>query len=941
MGEAESPADVRPRHLAVLAVLALAARPVPRDSLLGMFWGGEAEKRARHSLSNALSGLRAILGPEAISAHHDHVSVSDDARLEFDVLQFTAACETGDDARAASLYAGDFLVGVHVADAPEFDAWASRHRARLERQFVEVCERHVPMLVRARRWSEATNLAERWLDAAPRSSAAFVALLHAHAGPGTATALAGALDAYDRAERALAENYDVRPDASVVAVVSTLHQQLASVEGEPSSAGITTSNERLPRMSPVASTRASLPTIRRLPRARRWWWPAIGIAATLLFVAVWAMRRSPIVAAEATGPIVAVTTIDDVRGDSSIAWLRAGLPRMIATELDAMGGVEVVAPSRVRDVIVRLTGSSSARLTDDQAMNVARRVGARWSITGGVSSATGGYLLDVTMRDVTDAGETESFTILASNPIELGRLAASRLASLLAIGPGGGTPRYSGIGTANPDAYRLFIRGDLAGEAEQYSDAARALDSAIALDSGFVSAIRIRRDIADRLGDATTSRRLAAIEQRNANRLPEIDRLTDELRNVDSLGETPRADALSARLVERFAHDPRAYSTRADLLTSHGRWAAAESVLVRELALDSLAMVAGEGPCTPCEVLWRLSQVRIALADRSGAEAAARRWVALQPDLPAAWRNLSATLAAVGKSAEAADAGYHMVALSRDPPAAVDFGRTMLAARRDDIVDSLLRAWRGSSDPILVDGTHDLGAMLLRERGQFAASVDALSRLPASNGLSFVRADGLARLGRLGDARAILERGGHPPTALSNGQFTAPEARGFAWAHALEADELVRAGDTTDARALIDSIARAGQQSYYGRDKVLAHHVRGMLYFAQGKFADAERELRAAEWSANGWTRTNIELARAQLAEGHADDAIATLHDAYLAPVDAMARYVPRSEIDWWMARAFAAAGRADSASVYAREVRDEWRSADPIVRVRLDSVPR
>jgi hypothetical protein len=336
--------------------------------------------------------------------------------------------------------------------------------------------------------------------------------------------------------------------------------------------------------------------------------------------------------------------------------------------------------------------------------------------------------------------------------------------------------------------------------------------------------------------------------------------------------------------------------------------------------------------------LWRLSQVRLAKSDRVGAEASARRWVALQPDLPAAWRNLSATLAAVGKSAEAAEAGYHDVALSRNALAAVDFARTMLSARRYDIVDSLLHAWRHTSDPVLLEGKRDIGIMLDRERGRIAASVAALADLPPGNGLSLVRADGLARLGRLSEARAIFERVGHPPGS-SPPALTAPEARGFSWSHALEADALVRAGDTTLARSLVDSIARSGAQSYYGRDKVLHHHVRGVLFLAQGRFADAERELVAAEWSANAWTRTNVELARARLALGHPDSAIAALRDAYMAPVDAMARYVPRTELDWWMSRAFAAARQSDSAGVYAGFVRAAWHNADPNVRARLDSL--
>src|SRR5207244_1790743 len=115
-------------------------------------------------------------------------------------------------------------------------------------------------------------------------------------------------------------------------------------------------------------------------------------------------------------------------------------------------------------------------------------------------------------------------------------------------------------------------------------------------------------------------------------------------------------------------------------------------------------MSAGNGPCTPCEVLWRLSRVRLLQGDPSGAAEAARQWIRLQPDLPAAWRNLSATMAMTGRPAEAVDAGLHVMALSKEPSAAVDFGRSMLAARRYDIVDSLVAAWHTRRDPALAEG---------------------------------------------------------------------------------------------------------------------------------------------------------------------------------------------------------------------------------------------
>ena len=56
------------RKLALLAVLAMARRPVTRDALVEMFWGDQEEARARHSLSEALSHLRRVLGRDSIAA---------------------------------------------------------------------------------------------------------------------------------------------------------------------------------------------------------------------------------------------------------------------------------------------------------------------------------------------------------------------------------------------------------------------------------------------------------------------------------------------------------------------------------------------------------------------------------------------------------------------------------------------------------------------------------------------------------------------------------------------------------------------------------------------------------------------------------------------------------------------------------------------------------
>jgi hypothetical protein len=107
------------------------------------------------------------------------------------------------------------------------------------------------------------------------------------------------------------------------------------------------------------------------------------------------------------------------------------------------------------------------------------------------------------------------------------------------------------------------------------------------------------------------------------------------------------------------------------------------------------------------------------------------------------------------------------------------------------------------------------------------------------------------------------------------------------------------------------------------------------------RYDEAENEFKQAIWApTEGWSRTVVELAKAQAAAGRPKDAIATLRRGYATRLDAMARYTPISEFDYWMARIFAQAGEQDSARVYAAYVRSAWRDADPEIRRLLANLP-
>ena len=128
------------RHrLALLTLLAASGGGVTRDKLTAYLWPEADEERGRHLLSNSLYLLRQALGEDALLGAGDVVRL-DAARVRCDVRDFEDALGRGELARAVALYAGPFLDGFFLADAPEFERWATRERERLATAYARALE---------------------------------------------------------------------------------------------------------------------------------------------------------------------------------------------------------------------------------------------------------------------------------------------------------------------------------------------------------------------------------------------------------------------------------------------------------------------------------------------------------------------------------------------------------------------------------------------------------------------------------------------------------------------------------------------------------------------------------------------------------------------------------------------------------------------------------
>ena len=219
----------RPRTLAVLAWLALRpGRRATRDGIIGVFWGGRGEERARNSLSDALSHMRRVLGRNAIRTQAGDVLVDTETILDVDALELIAAANAGEHQRVTSLYTGPFLDGAHVDDAPEFDEWRDRERARFAAIFARSAGVRCTELARTRQWDACRALAERWLGAEPASADAAVCYLDAIKAPGTHEARAAAIAAYETLVRRLQQEVGAPPHPDLAAWAQAIAAQPAS-----------------------------------------------------------------------------------------------------------------------------------------------------------------------------------------------------------------------------------------------------------------------------------------------------------------------------------------------------------------------------------------------------------------------------------------------------------------------------------------------------------------------------------------------------------------------------------------------------------------------------------------------------------------------------------------------------------------------------------------
>lgn len=350
-----SPILVQPKRLALLAYLTLAApgRFVRRDILLPMFWPDLDDAHARNALNKAVHHLRRALGEEMLLSRGDaELRIAED-RIECDALEFDHACTRQDWDVAVGWYRGSFLHGLHLPDSYGFGEWLERERARLRRQGAQAAGQSAEQHAVAGRNAEAIAAARVAVELAPDDEPAvrrLMELLEQHGDR------AGALSIYEEFAAWLHREFSAEPDAATQALRRSI---AASVDPVPPGPASTASpvpdrdNMRTPEL-PAALA----PTGTRRPRTPRMAWAALAVVLVMLVLGI--TRRG---VSDETLPVsgngLAVFPFAPSSPDTALTRFGRDLMVLVSTQLNGIGGVEVVDPIAVLAHVDAESGSSS------------------------------------------------------------------------------------------------------------------------------------------------------------------------------------------------------------------------------------------------------------------------------------------------------------------------------------------------------------------------------------------------------------------------------------------------------------------------------------------------------------------------------------------------------------------------------------------------------
>lgn len=204
----------------------------PRAKLATLLWGNLPDTAAGINLRNELSNLKKVLGAHpaleisrnSLRLHSAHATIDvhtwRTALAQFGALPIEAQAGRVEELAATiELYTGEFLAGLNLNDAVEFEHWQLITREQIHEQAMSALSALQLRYAEQGRWAALAGAARRQLALVPWLEAAHCNLMQAQAAQGQ---LQAALEQYAKCCAILQEELGVEPSLATQEVAARL-----------------------------------------------------------------------------------------------------------------------------------------------------------------------------------------------------------------------------------------------------------------------------------------------------------------------------------------------------------------------------------------------------------------------------------------------------------------------------------------------------------------------------------------------------------------------------------------------------------------------------------------------------------------------------------------------------------------------------------------------
>ena len=214
---------------------------------------------------------------------------------------------------------------------------------------------------------------------------------------------------------------------------------------------------------------------------------AAAIVVIAVAVAVWRLTAGGGGSA-VDANLVAVLPFRVAGADPALHYLREGMIDLLAAKLTGEGGPRAADPRTVTAAFRRAAGGEAQDLSQEQAVAMARGIGAGQALLGGIVGSPSHVTLSATVVSV-PGGATRAQASVAGPADSLPALVDQLTGQLLARGAGLGAQGEASLTTRSLPALQAYLAGQRVYRRGEYDSAAVYLERAVGLDSSFTLAL--------------------------------------------------------------------------------------------------------------------------------------------------------------------------------------------------------------------------------------------------------------------------------------------------------------------------------------------------------------------------------------------------------------------------------------------------------------------